>query len=928
MSKRRLFPLFLLILQGCMGRDIGPTIADMEPRSIEMEPAVSFDMNRDQVIESYRNLTSITPESGLYAQVEQRLADLELEASLDKQLSEDPNTIEDGRQQALLAISRYENYLHLYPNQPDNDLILYQLSRAYAFLSQTDKAQQALDQLVERYPDSRYIDEIQFRRGENYFVDGRYADAEKAYGIVVERYPQSIFYEKSLYKYGWTLFKQNQNRAGLKSFIRLMDRKQQQGMLDEIQLEPDLARAEKELIEDVLRVISLSFSYLPDRQPISQFFNREGHREYEPLLYKNLGELYLDKERVTDATDTYLAFGDNFPFSPHRHVFHGMTIETYKKAGFSSLLLPEKQRFVEQYNVDTEYWLQQDEETHAQLQPVLTEHLTDVATHYHALARASKKPADYRLSAQWYQRFLDSFPNNLKAAEINFLLAEVRYDSGQYQMAVVEYEKTAYQYPDHENSAEAGYSALIAYNKLVTKAADKQKPVINQQLIQSSLRFADTFPNDKRMPSVLMKTTEQYYDSKQYADSLIIAQRLIDYPQVDPQIRHQAWIIAAHSEFELTLYAEAEYSYTQVLKGLPKKHKQRKEFQEQLAASIYRQGELARSQQQHQLAAEHFLRVGKRVPTSPTRVVADYDAATEYLTLEQWPTAITLLETFRKKYPKQKKWSLGVSQKLALAYSKSGQKQKSAGEMMRMVKLSPESERGEIQLQAAALYKESGQQARAIDIYQSYVGKNPDPVSRSIELKKEIADFYASKKNVKKQRYWLNEIVKADTGAGKERSPRTRYLAATSSLELIRPLHRRFENTKLTIPLKKSLKKKKDLMKKSIDAYTRAAKYQIDEVTTAATFNIAEIYRNFATSLMNSERPKNLNEEELEEYDYLLEDQAFPFEEKAISIHQNNVAKIPKGSYDEHTKGSLKALGKLMPFRYAKQEVTETYAEN
>jgi hypothetical protein len=140
-------------------------------------------------------------------------------------------------------------------------------------------------------------------------------------------------------------------------------------------------------------------------------------------------------------------------------------------------------------------------------------------------------------------------------------------------------------------------------------------------------------------------------------------------------------------------------------------------------------------------------------------------------------------------------------------------------------------------------------------------------------------------------------------------------------------VHRSYQKTRLTIPLKTSLRKKKKLMQQSIDAYSKAMKYQVQEVTTEATFQIAEIYNDFASSLMNSQRPSGLDEEQLEEYDLLLEEQAFPFEEKAIEVHLANFKRIPNGAYDAPTKKSLQVLGELMPFRFSRAESTEVYVE-
>ena len=319
---------------------------------------------------------------------------------------------------------------------------------------------------------------------------------------------------------------------------------------------------------------------------------------------------------------------------------------------------------------------------------------------------------------------------------------------------------------------------------------------------------------------------------------------------------------------------------------------------------------------------------GQVIPESPKRIVADYDAATAYIQLEDWPTSIASLENFRKRYPKDKKFKNGVTEKLALAYSKNGNQSKAAGEMLVLAKLPGDAERKrDLMWRAAELYQEDGQQQKAIGIYKQYVKAYPSPLSRSIELRHKIAESYRAKNDRKNLNIWLNEIVRADARGKNERSPRSKYLAATASLELIEPLHRSYKKAKLTIPLKTSLRKKKKLMERSIDAYSKAMKYQVAEVTTEATFQIGEIYNDFAKSLMDSQRPKGLDEEQLEEYELLLEEQAFPFEEKAIDIHLANFKRIPSGTYDEPTRKSLRVLGELMPFRFAKVESTDIYVE-
>jgi Tfp pilus assembly protein PilF len=129
------------------------------------------------------------------------------------------------------------------------------------------------------------------------------------------------------------------------------------------------------------------------------------------------------------------------------------------------------------------------------------------------------------------------------------------------------------------------------------------------------------------------------------------------------------------------------------------------------------------------------------------------------------------------------------------------------------------------------------------------------------------------------------------------------------------------------VPLDRSLEAKQARMQDALAAYGKAADYGVAEVTTAANYEIAELYHALSKDLYASERPPELTAEELEQYDILLEEQAFPFEEEAIELHETNAARTAEGVYDEWVKKSLTALAKLSPGRYAKAEIGETFVE-
>jgi tetratricopeptide (TPR) repeat protein len=109
-------------------------------------------------------------------------------------------------------------------------------------------------------------------------------------------------------------------------------------------------------------------------------------------------------------------------------------------------------------------------------------------------------------------------------------------------------------------------------------------------------------------------------------------------------------------------------------------------------------------------------------------------------------------------------------------------------------------------------------------------------------------------------------------------------------------------------------------METLLKAYADAAEVGALDVTTQATFQTGALYQDFGAALMKSQRPRKLNKAELEQYNVMLEEQAFPFEEKAIELFETNARRTAAGVYDEWVRRSLAELARLKPVRYAKAE--------
>ena len=462
----------------------------------------------------------------------------------------------------------------------------------------------------------------------------------------------------------------------------------------------------------------------------------------------------------------------------------------------------------------------------------------------------------------------------------------------------------------------------MAYDKAEAQATGPEQEALRLRSVDSGLRFADTFPEHVETPAVLTRATKVLFDAGDRTRAESVAQRVLALgPRADSAQQLVAWTVLAHTYFDEGRYADAERAYTELSARLPAGDPQRAEVTERLAASVYRQAEARQASGDVNGAVQEYLRVAVVAPGSPAGAKAEYDAAALLINAGQWNEAATVLEKFRSSHPGHE-LQPEVTRKLAAAYLESGRGHDAAVELERVA--SSDSEDAEVRRsalwQAAELYASSNDSTSAMRTYAEYVARFPTPVEPAIEARQELADLAGAAGDAASRKHWLEELVAAAGASGSERSV---WLAAHASLELARPLDEATRSIRLAVPLDRSLAAKKSAMEASLSAYARAAGYAVAEVTTAATYAMADLYRDLGRSLLESERPPGLSAEELEQYGLLLEEQAYPFEEKAIGIHADNAHRAAAGVYDQWVRRSFAALAEMNPARYDRDETLE-----
>lgn len=824
------------------------------------------------------------------------------------------------------AIATYQKILAKYPDYERNDQVLYQMSRAYDEVGQPDEAMAVMNRLVTEYPHSRLVDEVHFRRGEYYFVRKSYLDAEDAYGAIIDMGSDSYYFELALYKLGWTMYKQEFYENALNNFIAMLDNREATGYdFDQLGEESDEHR-----VADTFRVISLSFSNLGGPEVVDTYFAERGHRSYADKIYGNLGEFYFTKLRYDDAASVYKSFIELNPYhkvSPH---FGNRVIEIYGEAGFPQLVVESKKEFATRYARDAEYWRHFDIGTMPDVVQMLKANLTDLANHYHALYQEEElfedQPANYAEARRWYGQFLASFPADPETPQINYQLADLLLENEDFGEAALAYEQTAYGYEPHEQAAPAGYAAVYAYRAELDVATGARQLEVKQSTVDSSLRFADTFREHPEAAVVLGAAADDLYDMQDFVTAIESAGKLIDrYPDAEPKLLRAAWAVVAHSSIDIAEYQQAEHAYGNVLALTPEDDETRADVIDGLAASIYKQGEQAILLEDYRQAADHFLRIKEAAPTSGIRTVAEYDAAAALIKLEDWGMASHVLEDFRVNNPEHE-LNTEATKQLAHVYREAGDIERSAREHERIAAEATDPELArEALLTAGDLYDEVSVVAEAIRVYSDYVVAYPRPLDIAMETRTRLSELFIGQSDYVNYHAELEAIVAADREAGNDRTDRSRFLASQAALVLARRGYEHFASLQLTQPFEESLQEKQRRMDASLADFENLVSYEVGEVTAAATYFIAEIYLEFSRSLMASERPEGLSASESVDYEMVIEEEAYPFEEQAISVHEQNFDLLAAGVYNDWVQQSLDKLAGLMPGRYAKSEISDGY---
>ncbi|WP_168210759.1 tetratricopeptide repeat protein [Persicimonas caeni] len=359
------------------------------------------------------------------------------------------------------TMSLFTQLITDWPDYEQADGAYYLLAYTKLQDAQDDEARQLLTELVQNYPDSRFVPEAWIRIGEYWFAYAEgpeaLAKAKNAYEQAMQ-YPDSKFYDKALYKLAWTYYRMDDFKKAIGEFKRLVkfsdEQKQKTGRSGSVLRAEAVQYIAVSLAEedwDLDGAVDMGFGL--DR--VKKYLS--GDEPYEREVLVQFVDYMFENNRYAVAAETINYALSKYPRHRDNPQLHEKLILALIRDGRRDASFAERRNLLAYYGPESDWYEFQERVGHEDAvrhaDNLVKDNLIQSATWFHEEAQKLKNEAvvrqdtqmlalareKYAKAASAYEDFLARYPNDKDLYQWNFYYAECLYYSEQYVPAYEQY---------------------------------------------------------------------------------------------------------------------------------------------------------------------------------------------------------------------------------------------------------------------------------------------------------------------------------------------------------------------------------------------------------------------------------------------------------------------------------------------------------
>ncbi len=375
----------------------------------------------------------------------------ELIMALPVDATEIPDPPEAALRDYTKSLSLYNRIVDGYPRYDNIDGVYYMLgyclTEENALHPDAVTGLAAMQNLVDNYPNSEFVNDGSMRLGEYYFNEAN--DLEKAIGHyqrIVDAGEDARFYDKGLYKLAWSHYRLasierlDEYDEAMMLFVQLLD------YSDRLMLATGVQSAMK---PEAIDYAAISFADMGDHHKVpplevaEKFFEGVGERDYEQDIYIKLADVLTRQARYDEAIGAYEYLQQRWPLNPENPEFQFKVAQLYM-----SLPVPDatasadaERVLSDRYNDSTDWWSanRANPDALAVARGYTERSTANVAKDLHLAAQDANDPAKFSQAADKYREYLLRFPFADDYYEMEWYLADALFNANRFDDAEKEF---------------------------------------------------------------------------------------------------------------------------------------------------------------------------------------------------------------------------------------------------------------------------------------------------------------------------------------------------------------------------------------------------------------------------------------------------------------------------------------------------------
>jgi outer membrane protein assembly factor BamD (BamD/ComL family) len=746
-----------------------------------------------------------------------------------------------------------------------------------------------LDELVERHPQSVHAAEAHLRLGDELFDQGEWSACLPHFQSAAAGADAEIT-AIALYKEGWANYSLTRFDEAARAYVSL---------LDHYAANPDAART-TDLREESADHLVHCLARGGGASAFARTFDAVGPRPWEPSSLVNLSTLLRDVSLFEEAASCDSLWLARWPADAEALAAARRLVETRERAGSVDATLAARLDLASRFRRGSAWSDAQSDSVRAQGDEFARSSLRTVALHHHHAARETGSAARWRSALDVYATLLEGWPEHEEAATFHYYSGEAAAALAEPARAVKHFE-TAAAAVGASFATDAAWQAVAARDAWY-ESTDPKDADLARALTGAIDAFAAGHPGDARLADLRWRRATVSL-AHGWRDEAATAFALFAEMHPGDARTLTAARLRAQTLYELERWDEASAAYDAAAVFA------RASGADSLAAELeplvphcrFLHGERLSGEK----AAVVFEEVAARWPSWEHADRALYRGGLAWQSAGRPSDAVRSWTSLVDRHPKSE-YARDALLRIAETWEKDDRPALAAAAFRRFSETFPEDEdAGSALLRAADLLIAAGEVAQGEAVQDSYLARWPGDLNAAFAILEGRAgrELAALSPEEPISRALGDDPRAANLRRYLDLAAQHDSLASTAILAEVRFRHGeeargRLEQARLTWPLEPAVAKKRKLLENALTEYRACSEYAVAPWNQAAVFRIGECLVGFGDALMESDRPADLEGDDLAAYEQVLEERSWDFWDRGEETWTELVRRAAEGEVE------------------------------